>query len=381
METTDQNERLYAVAVAVISSPGLHRVWSSLHESPPSDIFKRIQSVSSPGTLEYYRCKYSSVPLIAAAEIIEQCRKKGMSIVTYWDAGYPELLRQIDQPPVVLFYKGIISMSPKISIVGTRNSDKQSSETAYRIAHELVERGFAISSGMALGIDRDAHRGALDANGSTIAVLANSVDKIYPVHNTDICRRIIESGNSAIVSEYPPGIEAGKWTFVRRNRIVSGMSLGTVVVQAAEKSGALITARFALEQNREVFACTGYPFDASYAGCHKLINNGAILIGSTDDITGQLFQLGFQSFKSTVQVKEEKYVLLNQEKAHPANDEIDEDYSPLAKKILTYLSKGEMAIDSLLRQAGCKAAELQENLIVLELSGKVIRNGNVLTKI
>ena len=176
-----------------------------------------------------------------------------------------------------------------MAVVGTRKSDPKSALIARRISHDLSSQGFTVVSGMAVGIDREAHLGALDAGGKTVGVLANGIDIIYPWPNRDLYQAHRSTPGSALVSEYPPGIYvAGQWTFVRRNRIISGLCAGTVVVKAGERSGALITARHAVEQNREVFACAGNSFDEEYAGCHRLVRSGAVLVSSSQDILAEL---------------------------------------------------------------------------------------------
>ncbi len=256
-----------------------------------------------------------------------------------------------------------------MAVVGTRKADPAARDTARRLAVELADSGFTVVSGMAVGVDRSAHEGALSAGGPTVGVLANGIDIFYPAMNSDLYRMILSDGRSALVSEYPPGIMAGKWTFARRNRIISGLSLGTVVVKAGLKSGALITARYALEQNREVFACPGAAFDEGYFGCHGLIREGAQIVSSTEDIIGQFSAV-------TVDTEHPRTPA-----ARTAVQRIDEGgmpeapLGPLERELLAMLGRKTAEIDELVRESGRDAAAVNEALVLLEISGKISRTG------
>lgn len=206
---------------------------------------------------------------------------------------YPALLRQIDDPPALLFVRGSLLPADAlaVAIVGSRHATAYGARVAWQLAHGLARAGYTIVSGLARGIDAAAHRGALDAGGRTIAVLGTGVLAVYPPEHAELALEITEAG--ALVSEQPPLAEPSRGAFPQRNRIISGLSLGTVVVQASDRSGALITARLAGEQGREVFAVPG-PVDCRMSrGCHRLIRDGARLVESVDDILeelGPLFQ-------------------------------------------------------------------------------------------
>ncbi len=209
-------------------------------------------------------------------------------LLTVLDERYPPLLRELPQPPMVLFVAGALAhlLRPQIAIVGSRNPTASGVANAKAFAQALVQAGFAITSGLALGIDGAAHRGALAAEGYTVAVLGNGIDEIYPARHEELSREIVRHG--AIVSEFPLGTPPKAENFPRRNRIISGLSQGTLVVEAALQSGSLITARLAVEQGREVFAVPGSIHSPLARGCHALIREGAKLVETTTDILEEL---------------------------------------------------------------------------------------------
>lgn len=201
------------------------------------------------------------------------------------DSRYPSLLEHIPDAPKRLFVSGALPPmdAMAIAIVGTRKATTQGKIIAKRIAHELALRHIIVVSGLAIGIDTAAHEGAVEANGKTIAVLANGIDTIYPSQNKHLADKIIANGG-AIISEYPLETPPYPNQFLERNRIVSGLCVATIVIEAPDRSGTLATARFALEQGREVFVVPGSPDHPNYKGSHRLIREGARLITSTDDI-------------------------------------------------------------------------------------------------
>ncbi len=210
------------------------------------------------------------------------------SIVYYEDEDYPKLLQEIDSAPPLLYVTGSLSTlaATNFSIVGSRKASSYGRRNAYWIAQELSAAGLQICSGLALGVDTQAHRGALDSNATTIAVMGTGADRIYPVTNAGLAKRISENG--ALVSEFPLGVAPRAENFPRRNRIISGLSLGTLVVEANARSGSLITSRFAMEQNREVFAFPGPITNQQCRGCHHLIKQGASLVEEPVDILEEL---------------------------------------------------------------------------------------------
>lgn len=213
--------------------------------------------------------------------------KEGIEIITLADARYPALLKEIADPPILIMAKGDIGIlnRPCISIVGARKATSHGKEVAFEIARGLAEKGFTVVSGMAYGIDAAAHCGALEA-GKTIAVWGSGIDRCYPPTFYDLSQKIARSG--LIISEFPLGTPPNQWNFPQRNRIISGLSLGTVIVEAASKSGSLITASFALEQGRSVFAVPGLAGGAMSQGNNMLLRNGATFVENADDVIASI---------------------------------------------------------------------------------------------
>jgi DNA processing protein len=363
---------LNAVALSTVSSPAATIIWHMISTRRPEEIYERMCRAGAPGAQSYLVEAYARDPIEAARRIIDRAEKKSIRVLTYWDNDYPPLLREIQWPPLVLYVKGRVPAGSAVAVVGTRKSDARSSANARRISRELSGRGFAIVSGMAVGIDREAHLGALEGTGTTVGVLANGIDIIYPRPNRDLYRIIEGSPGSSLVSEYPPGIFAGKWTFVRRNRIISGLSSGTVVIKAGERSGALITARHAVEQNREVFACPGGSFDEEYAGCHRLIRNGAVLVSCSDDIINEL-SLFLGVIPAPVPRPDE-------DMTGPRRYDVAHATDSLEGRILELLVERERDIDSIVRCLDGNAGEVNEAVIALELEGWIVRNGNLIAR-
>lgn len=218
------------------------------------------------------------------ADVRQQMMYHGVSLLPQSSADYPSLLREATDAPPLLFVQGAITRRDEmaVAIVGTRKCTPYGSMVARRLAHDLARRGFTIVSGMALGIDAEAHEGALEAGGRTIAVMASGPDITYPPSHKDLRCRISESG--AVVTEYAFGTEPLRERFPSRNRIIAGLSLGTVVIEAPTKSGALITARVAAEYGREVLAVPGCIDNPMSRGCHELIKNGSRLVEFAEDV-------------------------------------------------------------------------------------------------
>ncbi|OHD64831.1 MAG: DNA protecting protein DprA [Spirochaetes bacterium RBG_13_51_14] len=370
----NDEERMHAVAVSILSCPGGNSVWGMLDSCMPREIYRRVSAAGQPAVQRYIAEFYPLSPLAAARKIIDKAGRQSIRILTWWDSDYPALLREIQWPPLVLYVKGSLPSGCAVAVVGTRKSDSRSSAVARRIGGDLAARGYAVVSGMAVGIDREAHLGALDNAGATVGVLANGIDIAYPLPNRDLYRRIEAAAGSALISEYPPGIYAGKWTFVRRNRIISGLCVGTVVVKAGGRSGALITARHSLEQNREVFACAGNSFDDEYAGCHRLIRNGAVLVSRTDDIIAELSR--FVVARPLPAGDDDSRV-----RAPVRSCGFDHDPDTLPGRILQMLSMRGYDLDALVRAVAASPGEVNEAVVELELEGRILRNGNTLSRL
>ena len=222
-----------------------------------------------------------------AQRIQSRCETLGVGILPYCDALYPERLRQIHRPPVLLYYRGFLPDFPNrlaIAVVGTRGMTDDGRKNGYRLAYELAVAGAVVVSGMAIGIDGIAHVGALDAGGTTVAVLGSAIDNPYPHEHKPIYDRLIRQGG--VISEYPPGMRTQRWHFPQRNRIISGLCQGTLIVEAGANSGALITAKEALAQGRNVFAMPGDAANPARVGTNNLIKAGAAAVTEATDILG-----------------------------------------------------------------------------------------------
>ncbi len=221
--------------------------------------------------------------------LVRFCNDNAISVLTLNDARYPARLKQVDNPPRILYVRGTLLPQDywSIAIVGTRHATEYGRRQASRLAAELVDAGFTIVSGLALGVDGCAHRSAMDRRGRTIAVLGGGVARIFPREHTDLAGRIV-SGNGALISEYHPLTQPLRGNFPARNRIISGLSLGVLVVETGLRGGSLITARYAAEHNRELFAVPGQVEQEMARGCHQLLREGATLVETVDDILDAL---------------------------------------------------------------------------------------------
>lgn len=240
--------------------------------------------------LSELRCNYrSSAVWKAWLKALECCDQIGMQVITYLDEAYPSLLTEIEAKPPVLYCRGDISLlnQPQLAIVGSRNASKAGLSNAQAFGKDLAAAGFTVTSGLALGIDGAAHSGALDVGGHTLGVLGCGLETIYPRRHQSLGERVLYQGG-LLISEFAPGTAPRPSHFPRRNRIISGLSLGILVIEAALKSGSLITARYGLEHNREVFAIPGSIHNPLSRGCHALIKEGATLVEASKDIMDQL---------------------------------------------------------------------------------------------
>jgi len=272
----------------------------------------------------------------------------GQNIITLADAGYPPALLEIADPPSVLYVRGNPDLLHRrgLAVVGSRNATPQGTQTAESFARHLAAQGLCIVSGLALGIDAAAHRGALAAQGETVAVIGTGADRIYPARNKDLAIAIAERG--AIVSEFPLGTPAVAYNFPRRNRIISGLARGVLVVEAAPESGSLITARLAAEQGREVFAIPGSIHSPVARGCHKLIKQGAKLVETAQDILEELGN--FAATPTPVAAS---------------------DAAPDESPILAALGHDPCSLDDLVERTGQSADQLLPELLSLELGGSL----------
>ena len=280
--------------------------------------------------------------------------------LTITDPGYPELLRQIPDPPAWLFLKGDPDLlhHTQLAVVGSRNPTRGGRENAAEFARELAGQGLGITSGLATGIDTAAHEGALAADGITLAVVATGLDRVYPASNRELAHRI--AGNGLLVSEFPPGTEPRAGHFPSRNRIISGLSLGVLVAEATEKSGSLITARLATEQGREVFAIPGSIHNPLARGCHRLIRQGAKLVEQASDILEELAPFIAASTTADGGATEDS-------SSRNKEDPLDEEY----RRLLEIVGYDPISVDEIILQSGLTAAEVSSMLLLLELQGHV----------
>ncbi len=298
--------------------------------------------------------------------------QSGLHCLIYDDPLYPRLLREIPRPPPLLFVRGdptCLSL-PQLAIVGSRNPSGGGSENAERFAHYMAERGFAITSGLALGIDAAAHRGALRAAGKTIAVMGTGIDLIYPSRHRQLAQDIIHGGG-ALVSEFPLGTSSHASNFPQRNRIISGLSGGTLVVEAAVQSGSLITASYALQHDREVFAIPGSIHNPLARGCHQLIRQGATLVETAQDIVDQL--AGLLSYKRQ-EIKSAK-TLQPELFDEPATNDNERVLDADEQILLQALGYDPLPMDVLAERTGLDIGNLSAQLIGLEIKGLVQQTG------
>ena len=288
-----------------------------------------------------------------AAEVIERGARGTLCALPWTDSSYPPLLRAIADPPLVLWLRGVQAAleGPAIAVVGSRAGSSYALQVAERLAGELVTRGVVVVSGLARGVDAAAHRGALEAGGRTIAVLGCGADVWYPAEHRKLGERICATG--AVVSELAPGTPPRKEHFPARNRIISGLSLAVVVVEASDKSGSLITARCALDQGREVMAVPGNILSGRNRGAHALIRDGARIVESADDVLDEVRLAegaGCRTF----------------DKRDPGRED----------PVLGQMAEGELYdLDALVQVTGLAAEKILTHLLQLELDGRVARGG------
>lgn len=289
------------------------------------------------------------------AEVEEEIRRvdaAGVELVSFTDSNYPARLRAIADPPPLLYIKGHLRTEDdkSVAIVGSRSASEYGRRVARDLARGLSSLGFTVVSGMARGIDGVAHEAALNSGGRTIAVLGSGVDRAYPPEHDRLYQKIIENG--AVISELPIGTRPAAFNFPARNRLISGLSLGVVVVEATEKSGSLITAALAVEQGREVFAVPGEVGSSRSRGTHRLIRQGAKLVETVNDI-----------------IEEIAPQLTDRTRGAPARPALPQQASPEARKIFALLQERSLHIDEVIEGSGLPPSKVAEILLDLELQG------------
>ena len=288
---------------------------------------------------------------------MEQLDRSGVRAITWHADEYPARLKEIYDPPPVLFVKGELLPEDErsVAVVGTRKPTAHGRESAYQITYDLARSGVTIVSGLALGIDGEAHRAALEAGQRTVAVLGSGTDTIYPREHAKLAGEILQVG--ALISEHPLGTRPNAQNFPRRNRIMSGMTLGTLVVEANERSGALLTANHALEQDREVFAVPGYIFSPKSRGTNKLIkDSGAKLVASAADV---LEELNLSSIGEQIEMT----ALFPQDESE--------------SEVLRYVTYDPIHIDEIIRASGQNISTVSSVMAMMELKGLVRQVGGM----
>lgn len=282
--------------------------------------------------------------------------RHNISVVRLEDDAYPAALREIHAPPSGLFIRGALIPQDElaVAIVGTRRATPYGRDMTRRISHDLAAAGVTVISGLALGVDTVAHAAALDAEGRTLAVCGCGLDQIYPASNARLAARIIDSGQGALISEYPPGVRPSAQHFPARNRIVSGMSRGVLVIEAPTQSGALITSSFAADQGRDVYAVPGSALSKMSEGCHALIRNGALLVTCADDI---LDTLRIEHVREQQQMRFEFPV------------------APEERALLQLIGAEPRHVDELADASGLQIGMATAMLLTLELKGLVRQSG------
>lgn len=319
-------------------------------------------------------------------------RAAKVRVITWFDPRFPKRLREIPDPPIVLYFSGDISLlkNPAVAVVGARECTLLGLRSVERISFDLSRFGVTVVSGLAAGIDRQAHQSALQAVGSSIAVLGAGLDVHYPPENEDLRRAMEEKG--LVITEFGPGTRPEARNFPYRNRIISGLSLGVLVAEAAARSGSLITARQATEQGREVFALPGPLGQPTFAGCHKLIKQGAALVEGAEDIIRTLryqFAAELAAVPSSLpdapsaeaadaspvpQARSGRGnpVAAAPAAAKPAQRELPENITPEERELLSALSSdGKLHIDTLIQSLGADSSAVSRRLLVLEMQGLV----------
>ncbi len=287
-----------------------------------------------------------------------------VSVITQQDADYPSLLKDIPKAPPVLYVRGNrdVLHLPQLAMVGSRHATPSGLQNTQQFANYMSRSGFVITSGLALGIDAAAHMACINAGGKTVAVMGTGIDRIYPTRHAALAESILET-DGALVSEFPIGTPAAASNFPLRNRIISGLSLGVLVIEAARKSGSLITATAALEQGREVFAIPGSIHNPLSRGCNMLIKNGAKLVEDAEDIVDELSgMLGYKQaelFRAVEQTTKEDTL------ANLSKDQ---------QVLMLMMGFESVTLDQLAARTGMTAAKLSALMIELELKGKVARS-------
>lgn len=305
-------------------------------------------------------------------------------LLSFEDPCYPPLLKELDCPPPLLYVEGHVHLlsALQLAMVGSRKASEAGRRVAHWLASGLAGAGFTVTSGLAVGIDAQAHQGALDAGGRSVAVVGTGLDRVYPPAHRSLAERLLENG--ALISEFPLGTPPLPGNFPQRNRLIAGLSAGVVVVEAAPRSGSLITARLAMEANREVFAVPGSIYNGNAKGCHELIRQGAKLVDSLESILEELTQLEPHRVDGNYQVAapppatRHSAVIRHTGKTSatgkaPAAD--SPNLMPEEQRMLEHLNQDPCTADDLVQRAGLPIEQVSRLLLALELQGLVMQVG------
>jgi DNA processing protein len=368
MKTAD----FYILLLLLLPGVGPSRYWSwiALHKTAEKSLqapFDQLPSLSLSARKvlqEFHKDGENSPLAIRGLELLEVLAVNNAHLVTHRHPSYPSLLEQTERSPPLLFVKGNVELLslPQIAIVGSRNPTATGIANARAFSHFLASGGFTVTSGLAHGIDGCAHDAALNANGKTIAVMATGIDRIYPSRHRGLADKILEK-NGLLVTEFTPGTAPLAAHFPQRNRIISGLSLGLLVIEAALKSGSLISARYALEQNREVFAVPGSIHNPQSKGCHALIKQGAQLVETGEDIILQL--TGFMHYVGALQNSLDEALPVSKVVANEMR------LTAVEKNLLQHIGFDIVTIDQLIERSSLNSSQVATSLFNLELKGAI----------
>ncbi|NLI93265.1 MAG: DNA-protecting protein DprA [Peptococcaceae bacterium] len=356
-----EKERVYRAAILSITGIGSQRLrqliasfGSAEHAwEAETDLFAGFEN--TPWIKEFFQHRKRIDPITIELSL----RKNGISLVMLGEENYPFLLAECPDAPPLLYYKG--NLEPKkegLAIVGSRHATPYGKAAASYLARSIAETDYVVISGLARGIDSAAHKGALEADGITWAFLAGGLDVIYPPENVGLAQTIMQKG--ALISEYPPGVPPEAGLFPARNRLISGSSRGVIVVEAAERSGSMITVDFALEQGREVFAVPGPIFSKQSRGTHQLLKMGAKLVSDKEDVFSEL--LFAPQWNKTGEFAGEI-----------SNDKRETKQPGKKNEILEILTDVPLHIDRLTAQCSLSPQEIALSLLELQLSGEIVQ--------
>jgi DNA processing protein len=364
----DRSDRLRLVRSRRVGAVTYHRLLAE-HGSARAAL-TALPAIARAAAVE----DYEICPLGVVQAELKQGRALGARLLTHGEPDYPAALLDLPDAPPVLWAIGDIDLlnRPAVGMVGARNASSLGTRMARRLGLGLSEAGFTVVSGLARGIDTAAHEAALDGQGRTIAVMAGGIDVIYPAENTALAAAIDKTG--CRISEHPPGLEPQARHFPLRNRIVAGLSRAVIVVEAAAKSGSLITAKAALDYGRDVMAVPGHPFDARASGCNCLIRDGALLVRGPQDV--------LEALGAPHDIRPEPDMRLAPLPGPQAPQRPLKEVVLLHSMILNRLGPSPLAEDQLMRDLNVTSAQLAPELLMLELDGRISRQpGGLLARV